>query len=87
MSKLCAIDFGDRRSPDNTALRTSVARLVVELVRSDLANRSRDAAAPMRRPQLLSALRTFCRPVSVRHLLDAGQEFGVDVEGFGISEF
>ena len=44
MSKLCGVDFGDKATPNNTALRTSTAGLVVEIVRSDLANHARDAS-------------------------------------------
>jgi heterotetrameric sarcosine oxidase gamma subunit len=85
MSKLCAIDFGDRASPDNTALRTSMAGLVVEILRSDLANRSHDTAAP---DATLRSYLVFCERSAGQYLfnilLDAGQEFGIDVEGFGI---
>jgi heterotetrameric sarcosine oxidase gamma subunit len=86
MSKLCGIDFGDKASPDNTALRTSVAGLVVELVRSDLANRSRDAAGSdvMFRSYLMLCERSAGQYL-FDILLDAGEEFGVDIEGFGIS--
>ncbi len=86
MSKLCGIDFGDKASPDNTALRTSVAGLVVELVRSDLANRSRDAAGSdvMSRSYLVLCERSAGQYL-FDILLDAGEEFGVDIEGFGIS--
>jgi sarcosine oxidase, subunit gamma len=88
MSKLCAIDFGDRASPDNTALRTSMAGLVVEIVRNDLANRSHDAAGP---DATLRSYVVLCERSAGQHLfnilLDAGQEFGIDVEGFGIGEF
>jgi heterotetrameric sarcosine oxidase gamma subunit len=85
ISKLCAIDFGDRASPDNTALRTSMAGLAVEIVRNDLANRYDDA--PGRDARLRSYL-VLCERSAGQYLfnifLDAGQEFGIDVEGFGI---
>jgi heterotetrameric sarcosine oxidase gamma subunit len=85
MSKLCAIDFGDRASPDNTALRTSMAGLVVEIVRNDLANHSRSAAdqAATLRSYLVSCERSAGQYL-FDTLLDAGQEFGIDVEGFGV---
>jgi hypothetical protein len=47
LSKLCGIDFGDTVTPDDSALRTSVARLVAEVIRNDLAEAS--AAARDRR--------------------------------------
>jgi sarcosine oxidase gamma subunit len=85
MSKLCAIDFGDKASPDNTALRTSMAGLVVEILRSDLANRSHDTAAP---DATLRSYLVFCERSAGQYLfnilVDAGQEFGMEVEGFGI---
>jgi heterotetrameric sarcosine oxidase gamma subunit len=85
MSKLCAIDFGDRTSPDNTALRTSMAGLAVEIVRSDVANSSHGAAPPN---AMLRSYLVLCERSAGQYLfnilLDAGQEFGVDVEGFGI---
>jgi sarcosine oxidase, subunit gamma len=83
MSKLSGIDFGDKATPNNTALRTSLAGLVVEIVRSDLANRSRDAA------DLDLTSRSYlmlCERSAGQYLfdivLDAGEEFGIDVEGF-----
>ncbi|HVB78409.1 MAG TPA: hypothetical protein VNE82_00515 [Candidatus Binataceae bacterium] len=85
MSKLCGIDFSDKASPDNTALRASMAGLVVEIVRSDLANRARDAAGPD--PTSRSYL-VLCERSAGQYLfnvlLDAGEEYGVDIEGFGI---
>ena len=85
MSKLCAIDFGDRATPDNTALRTSMAGLVGEIVRSDLANRFHDAAGS---DATLRSYLVLCERSAGQYLfnilLDAGQEFGMDVEGLGI---
>ncbi len=86
MSKLCGIDFGDKASPDNTALCTSMAGLVVEIVRSDLANRSRGATGSevMFRSYLMLCERSAGQYL-FNILLDAGEEFGMDIEGFGIS--
>jgi heterotetrameric sarcosine oxidase gamma subunit len=86
MSKLCAIDFGDKATPDNTALRTLMAGLVVEIIRSDLANcpggaTGSDAAS---RCYLVLCERSAAQYL-FNTLLDAGQEFGIDIEGFGIS--
>jgi hypothetical protein len=86
MSKLCGIDFGDKVSPNNTALRTSVAGLVVEIVRSDLANHARGAAtSDMTTRSYLILCERSAGQYLFNGLLDAGQEFGVDIEGFGIS--
>jgi heterotetrameric sarcosine oxidase gamma subunit len=79
MSKLCGIDFGDKATPDNTALRTSVAGLVAEIIRSGAA--SSDAAS---RCYLMLCERSAGQYL-FNTLLDAGQEFGIDIEGFGIS--
>ena len=85
MSKLCAIDFGDRISPDKSAFRTSMAGLVVEVVRSDLANPFHDAADPAATSRSYLML---CERSAGQYLFDilleAGQECGIDVEGFGI---
>jgi heterotetrameric sarcosine oxidase gamma subunit len=86
MSKLCGIDFSGKTSPDNTALRTSMAGLVVEIVRNDLANRSLGTAGSD--TTALSYL-MLCERSAGQYLfdilLDAGKEFGMDIEGFGIS--
>jgi heterotetrameric sarcosine oxidase gamma subunit len=86
MSKLCGIDFRDKISPDNTALRTSMAGLMVEIVRNDLANRSPDNAGSDATG--LSYL-ILCERSAGQYLfdvlLDAGKEFGIDIEGFGSS--
>jgi heterotetrameric sarcosine oxidase gamma subunit len=86
MAKLCAIDFRDKATPDSTALRTSMAGLVAEIIRSDLTNRPGGATgsdAASRRYLVL------CERSAAQYLfntlLDAGQEFGIDIEGFGIS--
>jgi heterotetrameric sarcosine oxidase gamma subunit len=86
MSKLCGIDFGDKATPDNTALRSSVAGLVAEIVRSDLANRPGGAAGSdaASRCYLMLCERSAGQYL-FNTLLDAGQEFGIDIEGFGIS--
>jgi heterotetrameric sarcosine oxidase gamma subunit len=87
MAKLSSIDFGDRATPNNTALRTSMAGLVVEIVRSDVANRSRDAATPEASSRGYLIL---CERSAGQHLfntlLDAGAEFGLDIEGFAGGE-
>jgi heterotetrameric sarcosine oxidase gamma subunit len=86
MSKLCGIDFSDKTSPDNTALRTSMAGLVVEIVRNDLANRSLGTAGS---DTTARSYLMLCERSAGQYLfdilLDAGKEFGMDIEGFGIS--
>jgi len=86
MAKLSGIDFGDRTTSDNTALRTSAAGLVVEIVRSDLPSPDHDAAdlGRMFRSYLVLCERSAGQYL-FNTLLDAGAEFGMDIEGFGIS--
>jgi heterotetrameric sarcosine oxidase gamma subunit len=86
MSKLCGIDFGNKATPDNTALRTSVAGLVAEIIRSDLTSRHGGAVGPDAPSRCYLVL---CERSAGQYLfntlLDAGQELGVDIEGFAIS--
>lgn len=86
LSKLCGINFGDTTTPDDTALRTSVARLVAEVFRNDLAEPS---AAATDRIKLARSYLIMCERSAGQYLfdalLDAGQEFGIDIEGFAAS--
>ena len=86
LSKLCGINFADTTTPDDTALRTSVARLVAEVIRNDLAEPS---AAATDRGRLARSYLIMCERSAGQYLfdtlLDAGQEFGIDIEGFAAS--
>ena len=86
LSKLCGIDFSDTTTPNDTALRTSVARLVTEIIRDDLAEPSEARTDPGR---LARSYLIMCERSAGQYLfdtlLDAGQEFGIDIEGFGAS--
>lgn len=72
LAKVCAIDFSDAVTPDAAAFRSVVADLVTDLVRDD-----RDGV----RSYLL-----HCERSSGQYLfdvlIDAGAEFGVDIDGF-----
>jgi heterotetrameric sarcosine oxidase gamma subunit len=72
LAKVCGIDFSEEITPDGAAFRSSVAKLVTDVVRDD-----RDGE----RSYLL-----HCEWSSGRYLfdalLDAGGEFGIEVEGF-----
>jgi heterotetrameric sarcosine oxidase gamma subunit len=72
LAKVCGIDLDDAVTPDGAALRTLVARLVTDIIRDD-----RDGM----RSYLL-----HCETSSGQYLfdtlLDAGTEFGIDVDGF-----
>ena len=72
LAKVCASDLHDSVTPDGSALRSSVAKLVTDLVRDDRAGT----------PSYL----LHCERSSGRYLhealLDAGKEFGIDADGF-----
>jgi heterotetrameric sarcosine oxidase gamma subunit len=72
LSKVCAIDLRDRATANGAAFRSTVAKVVTDVVRDDL-----DGV----RSYLL-----HCERSSGQYffdaLLDAGQEFGIDVAGF-----
>lgn len=72
VAKECALDLGDRGCPDGRALRTAVAGLAVDVVRDDRAG--------------VPSYLLHCERSSGQYLfdalLDAGSEFGADVDGF-----
>jgi heterotetrameric sarcosine oxidase gamma subunit len=67
LAKLCAIDLADDVVPDGAALRTSVAKLVTDIVRED--------AGGM--PGYLLHCERSSGQYLVDALLDAGAEFGI----------
>jgi heterotetrameric sarcosine oxidase gamma subunit len=72
LAKVCAIDFSEAITPDGAAFRSSVAKLVTDVVRDD-----RDGE--------ISYL-LHCERSSGQYLfdalIDAGDEFGIEVDGF-----
>lgn len=72
LAKVCAIDLAGHRTPDGTALRSSVAKLTTDLVRDD------QEAVPS---YLLHCERSYGQYL-FGALLDAGAEFGIEVDGF-----
>jgi heterotetrameric sarcosine oxidase gamma subunit len=76
LAKLTTVDLRDRSVPDGTALRTAVARLAVDIVRADV----RSDGAPVR-SYLLHCERSSGQYLADR-VLDAGSEFGVEVDAF-----
>jgi heterotetrameric sarcosine oxidase gamma subunit len=84
MSKLCAIDFGDRFLPHGAALATSVAGLTVKLIRDDVCDPSTpvsDSPTTRQRSYVLLCDRSAGKYL-FDSILDAGHEYGIDVEGF-----
>ena len=72
LAKVCAIDLSDAVTPDGAAFRSSVAKLVTDVVRDD---------ADGVRSYLLHCERSSGQYLADA-LLDAGAEFGIDVDGF-----
>ncbi len=72
LGKLCPIDLSDRMCPDGAAFRATVANVVTDLIRSD--------------DDGINSYLLHCERSSGQFLfdtlLDAGAEFGIDVEGF-----
>jgi heterotetrameric sarcosine oxidase gamma subunit len=72
LTKVCGIDLTDGVTPDGAVFRSSVARLAAGVVRDD-----RDGE----RSYLLQCDRSSGQYL-FDALLDAGHEFGIDVDGF-----
>lgn len=73
LSKVCAIDLADRVVPNGSAFRSSVARIVTDVVRDDRA----DGAAGTR-SYLLHCERSSGQYLA-DSLVDAGIEYGIEV--------
>ena len=76
LAKVCGIDFSEEVTPDGAAFRSSVAKLVTDVVRDD-----RDGE----RSYLLHCERSSGQYL-FDALIDAGDEFGIEVEGFVATE-
>lgn len=76
LAKVCGIDLADASTPDGAAFRSSVARLVTDVVRDD-----QDSPAGLVRSYLLHCERSYGQYL-FDALLDAGAEFGIDIDGF-----
>ena len=72
LAKVCAIDLADEVTPDGAAFRSSVAKLVTDVVRDDNAEA---------RSYLLHCERSSGQYL-FDALVDAGDEFGIEVDGF-----
>ena len=72
LEKLCPIDFTDRMCPNGAAFRASVANVVTDVVRSDI-----DGV-----PSYLLHCERSSGQFLFDAFLDAGTEFGIDIEGF-----
>ena len=72
LAKVCAIDLDDRVTPDGSAFRSSVAKVVTDVIRDDQAGI---------RSYLLHCDRSYGQYLCDA-LLDAGAEFDIEVDGF-----
>jgi heterotetrameric sarcosine oxidase gamma subunit len=72
LAKVCGIDLSEGVTPDGAAFRSSVAKLVTDLVRDDRGGE---------RSYLLHCERSSGQYL-FDALMDAGDEFGIEVEGF-----
>jgi heterotetrameric sarcosine oxidase gamma subunit len=76
LAKVCGVDLSKEVTPDGAAFRSSVAKLVTDVVRDD-----QDGV----RSYLLHCERSSGQYL-FDALIDAGDEFGIEVEGFVASE-
>ncbi len=76
LAKVCGVDLSEEVTPDGAAFRSSVAKLVTDVVRDDRGGE---------RSYLLHCERSSGQYL-FDALIDAGDEFGIGVEGFIASE-
>jgi heterotetrameric sarcosine oxidase gamma subunit len=78
LAKLCAIDLSDAVTADGASFRSSVAKVTTDVVRDDLSGS--EGAVP--------SYLLHCERSSGQYLfdalLDAGREFGIQVDGFSL---
>ncbi len=74
LAKVCGIDLSEEVTPDGAAFRSSVAKLVTDVVRND-----RDGE----RSYLLHCERSSGQYL-FDALIDAGEEFRIEIEGFAV---
>lgn len=73
LSKVCAIDFSEEVTPNGAAFRSSVAKVVADVVRDDRGV-----------PSYLLHCERSSGQYLFDALLDAGEEFDIEVEGFSV---
>lgn len=76
LAKVCSIDLSEETTPDGAAFRSSVAKVVTDVVRDD------EDETPA---YLLHCERSYGQYL-FDALLDAGDEFGVEVSGFTFND-
>jgi heterotetrameric sarcosine oxidase gamma subunit len=82
LSKLCPVDLSDKTTPDGAAFRSAIAALVTDVIRDDVSGAPN---GPTSNGKVRSYL-LHCERSSGQYLLDtildAGAEFGIEVDGF-----
>ena len=76
LAKLCGIDLADASTPAGAAFRSSVAKLVTDVIRDD----QESPAGPV--PSYLLHCERSYGQYLFDVLLEAGAEFGIDIDGF-----
>ena len=76
LAKLCAIDLSDAVTPDGAAFRSSVAKVATDVVRDDLPGSEGTVPSYLLHCERSSGQYLFDA------LMEAGREFGVQVDGF-----
>lgn len=83
ISKLCAIDLAETKLPNGFGLRTSLAGLVCELIRDDYpADLTSDKGVAAKVRSYIVLCDRSAGQYLFDSMLDAGREFGIDIEGF-----
>jgi heterotetrameric sarcosine oxidase gamma subunit len=78
LAKLCAIDLSDAVTPDGASFRSSVAKVTTDVVRDDLPGSEGTVPSYLLHCERSSGQYLFDA------LLDAGREFGIQVDGFSL---
>lgn len=79
LAKVCGIDLADSVTPDGTAFRTTVAAVVTDVVRNATDHTDHTGGTT---PSYLLHCERSSGQYLFDALLDAGAEFGIDVDGF-----
>lgn len=76
LAKLCPINLADEVTPNGSAFRSSVAHLATDVVRDDLPNDTGGTPSYLLHCERSSGQFLFAT------LLDAGEEYGIEPDGF-----
>jgi heterotetrameric sarcosine oxidase gamma subunit len=82
LSKLCPVDLSDRTTPDGAAFRSSIDALVTDVIRDDVSPQLNGPATSGKTRSYLLHCERSSGQYLLDTLLDAGAEFGIEVDGF-----